>query len=68
MFDRFQGSGSGSTLGEVPGLDKVFYMLMASDIIALILLTRLVIGDIHKYLDRRRRRQIHGSTSHEIAA
>ena len=68
-FYLFQGSGSGSTFGEVPGLDKVFYMLMASDIIALILLTRLVISDVHKYLERRRiRRRIHTSTAHEIAA
>ena len=30
------------------GLDKVFYMLMISDVIALILLARLVIGDIKR--------------------
>ena len=67
-YEILQGSGSGSTFGEVPGLDKVFYMLMASDVIALILLTRLVIKDIQKYLERRRRRRLHVALPHEIAA
>ena len=44
-----QGSDSGTRFGQVPGLDKVFYMLMASDVVALLLLTRLVIGDIKRY-------------------
>ena len=53
-----QGSNSGTLFGHhVPGLDKVFYILMASDIVALILLTRLVIKDIKRY---RRERLISG--------
>merc|ERR1712038_1923962 len=68
LAGALQGSDSGSTFGEVPGLDKVFYMLMASDVIALILLTRLVIKDIQKYIERRRRRRLHVSLPPEIAA
>ena len=49
-----QGSDSITNSGYVSGLDKVFYMLMVSDVIALILLTRLVIGDFKRYLEARR--------------
>merc|ERR1712129_423034 len=39
------------------GLDKVFYMLIGADVVALVLLARLVYYDIQKMLVGRRRRQ-----------
>jgi len=39
------------------GLDKVFYMLIGADVVALVLLARLVYCDIQKMLLGRRRRQ-----------
>jgi len=39
------------------GLDKVFYMLMIADVLALVLLARLVYYDISNFIQSRRRRQ-----------
>lgn len=39
------------------GLDYVFYMLMVSDVFALLLLSRLVYGDVQKILEGRRQRR-----------
>jgi len=39
------------------GLDKVFYMLMIADVLALVLLSRLVYHDILSVIQSRRRRQ-----------
>lgn len=38
-------------------LDNIFYMLMAADVVSLFLLTRLVIGDVKRFLEARRKKR-----------